>query len=263
MNVMLVGQYISSNSLIHRLGALTKLICFLLILFGIIGTKTLLGYGLLAFLAVIAYRLSKLPAKAVLSPIGRIRNFFIVIFLMNALFFSGDNLFLKWGIFSLSRGGIIQGVNIVARVVLVMVFSGLLMLSTPPMEITNALKQIMRPLGWFGIPVGQIAMILSIAIQFVPVLFQSTETIRMAQIARGARFESKKLWEKAFSYLPLIIPVFLLAFQKADELAMAMEARGFRNDVKRSIVHSQPLHYFDFAAVVSSLAICLILVILC
>ena len=110
--------------------------------------------------------------------------------------------------------------------------------TTEPMEITHGLEELLSPLSKIGVPTEEIAMILGVAMQFIPVLGEEAETIRMAQTARGARFESKKLTERAASFLPLVIPVFLAAFRRADELACAMEARGYRGPGRRSTTHS-------------------------
>ena len=113
-------------------------------------------------------------------------------------------------------------------------FCMVLTVTTEPMEITHGLEELLSPLSKVGVPTEEIAMILGVAMQFIPVLGEEAETIRMAQTARGARFESKKLTERAASFLPLVIPVFLAAFRRADELACAMEARGYRGPGRRN-----------------------------
>ena len=147
---------------------------------------------------------------------------------MNAFFYSGEHCIWSWWIFRLSREGIRQGAMVVVHLILILVFCMVLTITTEPMEITHGLEELLSPLSKVGVPTEEIAMILGVAMQFIPVLGEEAETIRMAQTARGARFESKKLTERAASFLPLVIPVFLAAFRRADELACAMEARGYR-----------------------------------
>src|SRR5690606_9712290 len=134
-----------------------------------------------------------------------------------------------WGIVQLSRGGMEQGFRVVGNVVLILVLGNLLTMTTLPTQVTAALASLIKPLKFIGVPTEEVAMILSIAIQFIPTLMEETELIKMAQIARGARFESRKLPERAASFIPLVVPVFISAFRRAEELALAMEARGYRN----------------------------------
>lgn len=150
------------------------------------------------------------------------------------VFYSGEHCIWSWWIFRLSREGIRQGAMVVVHLVLILVFCMVLTITTEPMEITHGLEELLSPLSKVGVPTEEIAMILGVAMQFIPVLGEEAETIRMAQTARGARFESKKLTERAASFLPLVIPVFLAAFRRADELACAMEARGYRGPGRRT-----------------------------
>ena len=122
----------------------------------------------------------------------------------------------------------VQGFNVVFRILIILVIANIFTLVTSPLETTHAIQALLKPLKLVRMPADEIAMILSVAIQFIPTLLQEADTVKKAQIARGARFESKKLHERAAAMLPLIVPMFLSAFKKADELAMAMEARGYR-----------------------------------
>lgn len=178
--------------------------------------------------------------------------FFLVIFLMNALFFDSADRICSWWIFSLSHGGLVQGANVVLRVMLIIIISNIFTCTTDTAEITFALNSLIKPLKFIRVPVEDVAMIISIAIQFIPTLLEETDTIRKAQTARGARFESKRLLEKAASITPLVIPIFISAFRHADELSQAMEARGYRNARNRTRRKREPLHMRDYAA----LAVC-------
>jgi len=133
-----------------------------------------------------------------------------------------------------------------------------LTLTTSPTQVTSALESLIKPLKLIGIPTEDIAMIISVSIQFIPTLMEESETIKMAQITRGARFESKKLSERARSYIPLIIPIFISAFRRADELSLAMEARGYRNAKNRTKKKKKPIEGQDYIALTICASICIV-----
>ena len=245
MNRSMTGQYVQKDSVLHKMDARAKLLCFILLLVVMLKAKTVFSYGLAAVTLVAVCALSKLSFSALTSTLSRMTTFLIVIFLMNALFFSTQEAIWKWGIFTLSREGIVQGLHVVAHVVQVLVLSNLLTCTTTPIELTTALEVLLKPLKVFRIPVEMIALVLSVALSFIPTLLQEADTIRKAQIARGARFESRNLIEKARSFLPLILPIFLCAFRRADELSLAMEARGYRGAAKRTKKAKIPLKKSD------------------
>ena len=143
-----------------------------------------------------------------------------------------------------------------ARLALILVLSNVLTCTTPPLEITGAIQTLLSPLRLVRLPVEDIAMILSVAVQFIPTLLEETDTIRKAQIARGARFESRRLHERAQAMLPLIVPIFLSAFKRADELAMAMEARGYRGARGRTRKKSVPLPLSGWGALALCALVC-------
>ncbi len=255
MNRMPLGMYMPFESVIHSIDARVKLVCFLALIVSVIITDTLVGYIVILSTAFVFIVLSRIPFKIALSCLYRLRFFLIIIFVMNALFFTSENILVSWWIFNISKEGILQGVHVVLRVVLVMLFSTCLTATTSPVELTKALESLFRPLRYVKIPVGQICMIISIAIQFIPVISQEALLIKQAQTARGARFESRRLIEKAKESLALVIPIFLSAIRRADELALAMEARGYRSantPEKRSL----KLSLREYAGFVVSAAVC-------
>ncbi len=184
--------------------------------------------------------------------------FFCTIFLMNSLFFETENVLCSWWIFHPSIGGIKQGFFVVVHVVLVLIISNVFTLTTSPTDVTTALESLIKPLKLLGVPTEDVAMIMSVAIQFIPTLMEQTQTVKMAQIARGARFESKKLRERALSVAPLVVPIFLAAFRRADELSLAMEARGYRSAKRRTKRKKAPPALKDYAAIGLCIALCLI-----
>ena len=222
------GLYQPGNTVLHRLCPWGKLLCLGLLLAAVVCTDKVIGYAVPAVLTGMLIAVSKLQMKDIFSSAWRLRWFFVIIFLMNLMFFSPQAPWGKWWIFTPSYGGMVQGIHVVVRVFLLLLLGGLLTATTSPLAMTDGFHTLLRPFGIFRLPVGQIAMILSVAIQFIPTLFEEADAIRKAQTARGARFDSQRLSQKAAAVLPLAVPIFLAAFKRADELSLAMEARGYR-----------------------------------
>jgi energy-coupling factor transport system permease protein len=258
MSRMPTGHYLPGYSAIHRLDARVKMLSYLILLAAVISTSALWGYLLLIGFTGGIILLSGLPLSSALASLRRLWTFFLVIFLMNALFFNAGHSLWSWWIFHLSRTGILQGANVVLRLALLIVLGNVLTCTTAPLSLTAALESLMAPLKLLRIPVEEAAMIIGVAVQFIPTLSEETEMIKKAQTARGARFESRRLTERAASYFPLVIPIFLSAFRRADELSQAMEARGYRNARNRTKRARAPLHSRDAAALLVSAALCLV-----
>ena len=256
MRGMPAGRYIYGASILHRLDARAKIVSLFILIAAVIAATTIWGYILVIGVTCGIAVLSRLPMQTLFGALRRLWLFFITIFLMNAVFFADEAPIWSWWIFSLSAAGAAQGAKVVLRLALLMPLSNCLVCTTAPMDITNALESLIKPLRFIRIPVEDVAIIIAAAIQFIPTLLEESDMIRKAQIARGARFESKKLTEKAASVMPLVVPVFLAAFRRADELSIAMEARGYRNAKSRTKRRRDPLKVIDYAAVAASSAIC-------
>ena len=257
MRTLPAGQYIPGHSFLHQLDARAKILCLFLLMAAVIGASSPWGYLLalaVIFLLVLA---SRLPVGSAVAPVRGIYWFLLVVFLMNALFFGGEEVLASWGIFRLSREGINQGFRVVCNVLLILILGNLLTMTTLPTQVTAALESLIKPLKFIGVPTEDVAIIISIAIQFIPTLLEETELIKMAQIARGARFESKRLLERAVSFIPLVVPVFIAAFRRAEELSQAMEARGYRNAKNRTRRKKEPLAPCDYWALTVCALICL------
>lgn len=256
MGYMPMGNYIQGDSVLHHMGAVAKFCCFLLLLTAVVLTDTVAGYvGMLA-IVVSFIKIARLPLAQVMRPIIRLWSFFLIILFMNTVFFETQEVLWSWWIFHVSWAGMIQGANVVLRVVLVMGLSSVLMATTTAIELTGAAASLLKPLKWIGVPTDDVAMILGVAIQFIPTLMEETDIIRKAQIARGARFESQRFCDRAASVIPLVIPIFLSAFRRADELATAMEARGYRRAGKRTKWQKAAIQLQDMAALAVSFMIC-------
>lgn len=242
------GLYQPGFSLIHSLDPAVKIACLFLLLAEAVVTKTALGYFLsVAVTAAIVY-LAQIDVPTALASLRRLAWFFLLIFLMNTCFYGQDTPFVSWWILHPSRAGLIQGANVVLRLMLMLVLGNVLMSTTSPMKLTAGLERILSPLRIFRVPTSQVAMIISVALQFIPSIFEQTELLKKAQMARGARFDSRSYFEKAAAVMPLIIPTFLAAFKRADELSLAMEARGYRTDVRFAAKKHLSLSLGDYLA---------------
>lgn len=259
MREMPAGGYVEGKSLLHRMDAFVKLLCTFLLLAAVIACDSALGYGLVLIATGTAIRLSGIGFSRALGGIRQLWLFFLVIFLMNAFFSGSGEALWSWWVFRLSVRGAEQGFHVVVHVALAMVLGNLLVSTASPLEITGAMETLLRPLQYVGVPVQDVAMILGVAIQFIPIFHEEAEMIRKAQTARGAQFESRKLTEKAKSVLPLVIPIFLSAFRRADELSVAMEARGYHRTKKKRKYRKRSIQPVDWAALGCCCLLCIIL----
>lgn len=257
------GMYHQGTSPIHRLDATIKILLLILLIVAVILTNTWIGYGILVLFTGMTILISKVGIHAAFGSVTRLIWFFAVIFLMNLCFFKSDNAWVKFWIFTPSYEGLMQGVNVVARVVFILIFSNILNVSTPPVEVTNAIENIISPLRFIKVPTRQIALIISVAIQFIPILFEETDMIKKAQTARGAKFYSKNLKDKAGAVIPMVVPIFISAFRRADELSLAMEARGYRVDVKYKKTRTVHIGAAEIISLAICSALCAVQIILC
>lgn len=262
MNGIPSGTYLPGDSFVHRIDARAKLAMLLAGIIAAIYADSWVGYALIVAYITAFTALSGLPVGTALGSIRRLKWFFAVIFLMNLCFFSPVNAWVAVWIFTPSYAGLIQGFSVVFRVMAVVIMGNIVTGTTPPMKLTATLESLISPLRFIGIPTGQIAMILSVAIQFIPTLFEETEMIRKAQTARGAMFDSRRLTQRAGAVMPLAIPIFLGAFQRADELALAMEARGYRTIKRAAPKRFKKLALPDYLALGVSAALCVLEILL-
>ncbi len=228
------GKYIYGNSLIHQFNAQGKIIVFMILIFSTVFTNSFIGYILLFTILGMIIILSKFHLRVIFSSIRHIWKFFIVIFILNVLFFNGDTILFQWKFIQLTKEGIHHGITIIFNVFIILILGNIFTLTTELTEIINGLEALLMPLSHFKLPIEQAVLILTISFQFIPTLLQESDTIRKAQTARGADFENNHLHKKIMAAGALFIPVFIAAFKRADDLSIAMEARGFRDAKHRT-----------------------------
>lgn len=236
-----LGQYYSVDSILHRLDPRVKLvgtIAFIISLF--LFNKSFTGYVVAtAFLAGII-KLSKVPFKFMIKGLKAVIMLLMITVIFNLFLTPGDPLVEIW-IFTITKDGLRTAVFMAIRLIYLIIGSSIMTLTTTPNQLTDGLENLMNPLKKIKVPVHEIAMMMSIALRFIPILLEETDKIMKAQIARGADFESGNLVNKAKSLIPLLVPLFVSAFRRANDLAMAMEARCYRGGEGRTKM--KPLIY--------------------
>ena len=228
-----IGQYYPSGSVIHRLDPRTKIIGTFIYIILLFFVKSFLGFAVAIVLLGTVIRISKVPLKFILRGLKAI--FFLLLFtvVLNMFLTKGEVLVQFW-IFRITKQGLYQALFVGLRLILLIVGSSMMTLTTTPIELTDGIERLLRPLKKIHVPVHEIAMMMSIALRFIPILLEETDKIMRAQMARGADFESGNVIQRAKSLIPILVPLFLSAFRRAGELATAMEARCYRGDVGRT-----------------------------
>jgi len=237
-----LGQYFPGTTLAHRLDPRTKLLCVLCYIAAIFACHSVWGYGAVILTLIVSARVSKVGVKALFRGLKPV--LFIVVFtaVLNLLYTPGETLW-TWGVLRVTREGVRMSVAMVARIVLLITGTFLLTYTTSPIRLTDGLESLLSPLKKLRVPVHELAMMMSIALRFIPTLIEETDKIMSAQKARGADFESGGLIRRAKALLPLLVPLFISAFRRADELATAMECRCYHGGEGRT-----KLHVLRFAA---------------
>lgn len=228
-----LGQFYPTGSRIHTLDPRVKLMFTFVFMATIFTVNKFYPFLLLALFVAFLAKVSKIPVNYLLKGIKPLRFILVITFLINALLTPGKILLPLW-IFNVTEEGIRLGLFMILRLVLLIIGTSLLTLTTAPIELTDGIEKLLNPFRKIGVPAHEIAMMMTIALRFIPTLLDETDKIMKAQMARGADFESKKIVERAKSLIPLLVPLFISAFRRADELAMAMEARCYRGGVGRT-----------------------------
>lgn len=235
-----IGQYYQGSSLIHRLDPRLKVVGVLVYLISLFCFRYVIGFLVAGLFFVLVLRLSKVPFRYVIKGLKPILFLLIFTAALNLLWTPGETIW-KFGILNLTREGIYKCIFMALRLILLIIGSSLLTLTTTPNQLTDAMEHLLGPLKRFGVPVHEVAMMMSIALRFIPILLEETDKIMKAQIARGADFENGNLIQKAKNMVPLLVPLFISAFRRANDLAMAMEARCYHGGDNRT--QMKPLSY--------------------
>ena len=241
-----LGQYFPGESPIHRLDPRTKIIATMIYLLSLFFVNSFVGFGVALIFLAICVKISGVPVKFMLKGLKTIFLIVIFTFLLNVFMTPGTVLW-SFGFLKVTREGLYTAVFMVVRLALLIVGSSLLTLATKPISLTDGIEALLRR---FGVPAHEVAMMMCIALRFIPTLLDETDKIMKAQMARGADFESGNLLQRAKSLIPLLVPLFISAFRIAVELAMAMEARCYRGGENRTRLHPMAFGKGDRVAAV-------------
>ncbi len=240
-----IGQYIPGKSIVHRMDPRIKILITLIKITILFLIDTFWGFGLFLLLVVGILLAAKLPIKRVLRGLKPVFFLVILTLVLHLFLTRGGEVLWQWGFLRIGEAGVFTGFFMVARILLLIMFTSILTLTTSPLELTDGIEYLLKPLARFGLPAGELAMMMTIALRFIPTLLEEAEKIMKAQQARGADFESGNIIQRAKALIPLLVPLFISAFRRADELALAMESRCYRGGSNRTRLHELQLKKSD------------------
>ena len=242
-----IGQYYPADPVIHKLDPRTKLVGTIGFIVSVFLFHTFAGYAVATIFLAGMILLSKVPVKFIFKGLKTIFMLLLITIFFNMILTPGEVVW-KLGFINVTKEGLVLAGTMAIRLVYLVIGSSIMTLTTTPNQLTDGLERLLRPLNKLHVPVHDIAMMMSIALRFIPILLEETDKIMKAQIARGADFENGNLIQKAKNMVPLLVPLFISAFRRANDLAMAMEARGYHGGEGRTKM--KPLVYKkqDYAA---------------
>jgi len=233
MNISL-GQYYPGKSVIHRADPRTKIVFSMAFMILAFMADTVAEFSALAVLAVISVWASGVPVRAVLRSVKPVLPLVLFASAINTFVIPGDPIFRFW-IITATYDGLFLALKLCVRIVLIIIGgSSMMIFTTTPINLTDGIENLMKPLKRINVPVHEMAMMMTIALRFIPTLLEETDKIMKAQASRGADINEGKFFDRVRSFIPILIPLFVSAFRRADELANAMEARCYRGDIGRT-----------------------------
>ena len=250
-----LGQYFPGNSILHRLDPRTKILLTAMYIVALFLAKQLVGYGIMMVVLASAIAVSKVKLKTIFRGLKPILIIIIITAFLN-LFWTPGQIIWKWGFLNLTVEGIWSAIFMVLRISMLILCTFLLTYTTSPILLTDGLENLMGPLKKIHVPVHELSMMMSIALRFIPTLIEETDKIMSAQKARGADFDTGGLMDKAKALIPLLVPLFISAFRRADELAVAMECRCYHGGEGRTRLRQLKYRRADVAFLVCGLAVC-------
>ena len=242
-----LGQYYQTESVIHKMDPRVKLGGTILFIISLFFFKNYAGYVIAALFLGLVIRLSKVPFKFMVKGMKTIVMLMLITVVFNLFLTPGTPLFTIWKL-TITQEGLKMAISMAIRLTLLIIGSSVMTLTTTPNNLTDGMEKMMGPLKVFKVPVHEVAMMMSIALRFIPILLEETDKIMKAQIARGADFESGNIFKRAKAMVPLLVPLFISAFRRANDLAMAMEARCYRGGEGRTKMKPLIYHKRDYIA---------------
>ena len=234
LNNVVMGQYYPVDSTVHRLDPRIKLVMTVIFIVAVFMAHSFAGYLLLLAFLVFACRMSRVPFRFLLKGLKPLRFIIIITFLLNLFFTPGDDVWISFWIIRITREAFLQALFYSLRLVFLVAGTSLLTLTTSPIALSDGIEMLLSPLKVIHFPAHELAMMMTIALRFIPTLLEETDKIMKAQMARGADFESGNILVRAKSMVPLLVPLFVSAFRHAGDLAMAMESRCYHGGEGRT-----------------------------
>jgi energy-coupling factor transport system permease protein len=251
-----IGQYIPGESFVHKMDPRAKILLSFAYIIGLFLVTNFKGYIFIVAFVALAILSAKLPFKYIYKGLKPILILILITALLNIFMLDGKTKIFVWKFITIYKEGVITAALMVLRLIFLIVGTSIITLTTSPIELTDGIEKLLNPFKRFGMPAHELAMMMTIALRFIPTLMDETDKIMKAQMARGADFESGNIIKKAKSLIPLLVPLFISSFRRADELAMAMEARCYRGGEGRTRMKVLKLTYRDtIGTIVTSLFI--------
>ncbi|MDD3831370.1 MAG: energy-coupling factor transporter transmembrane component T [Clostridia bacterium] len=240
-----LGQYYPADSFVHRMDARVKLVLSTFYLISIFYVQSFVGFGLVTLFLLTTIAFSRVPLRSVLRSIKGIAVLIIFMCILNIFFFDGGELLVDWWIIKIYLNGILSALRLMLRLVLLVLGTSLLTLTTTPVDLTHGIESLCTPLKWIKFPVHELALIMSLALSFIPTLIGETDRIIKAQKARCASFDTGGLIARAKAFVPILIPLLVSSFRRADELALAMNSRCYEGATHRTQMRLMKLSIRD------------------
>lgn len=256
-----LGQYYPIDSLIHKLDPRVKILSVILVIISVFLCKSFAAFALITVFNISVILLSKIRFITVLKALKPI--IFLVIFtaLINIFLTAGEHYIFNWKFIKISYEGVISAIMMAFRITLLVTFTSLLTFTTSPIRLTDGIESMLKPFSKIGIPSHELAMMMTIALRFIPTLLEETDKIIMAQKSRGADFESGNLIRRAKALVPVLVPLFINSFRRADELATAMECRCYRGGEGRTKLKELTIGYMDILSLLVAVLVMVIIIV--
>ncbi|MGI6712072.1 MAG: energy-coupling factor transporter transmembrane component T family protein [Bacillota bacterium] len=232
-----IGQYYPAKSLMHRLDPRVKITCVFLYFLVLFLSVDYFTYALLLMFSAIVIKISRVPLRTIVKALKPILIFVVMTAFLHFFFTPGTELF-RWKIVKVTREGLDKGVFMSLRLILLIGVSSLLTFTTTPISLTDGMESMLGPLKKIKVPAHELAMMMTIALRFIPTLLEETDRIMKAQMSRGVDFRKGGITKKVRAIVPLLVPLFISAFRRAEDLALAMEARGYHGGEGRTRMRS-------------------------
>lgn len=248
MNAMM-GQYYPTDSVIHKLDARVKIILIFLFLGFVFISKTIYGNLISFFFLYFFIALSKVPFNIIIRSLKPLLFIIIFSFITNTIFVPEGEVIYKIAFIKITEGGLKFAVKIVFRLFIMIISSSMLTFTTSTLEFADGIESILTPLKKVKFPAHEVSMMITIALRFIPTIIEETDKIKKAQMSRGADFETGSIIKRIKNFIPILIPLFVSSFKRADDLSMAMEARCYRGDLNRTKLKAFKLKKIDYTAI--------------